>query len=239
MCGLFGCNNSQNNCCNNGRCGNITTIIRGPVGPQGPRGPIGPQGATGPAGPQGPIGLTGATGPVGPQGPIGLTGATGPVGPQGPQGLTGATGPQGIQGPAGPQGPQGLPGSSDIIYAGVNTQTNVPANSIVPLAEIATTSGSTLSVSDNEVVLPSAGSYLVSYFVNGSVNEDNNLLYSLYLNDTPVAGETIVLANTVGNTQAGSKTILINVDSPSTLSVYNTSDSSVTLASGTLTVTRI
>ena len=221
MCGLFGCNNSQNNCCNNGRCGNITTIIRGPVGPQGPRGPIGPQGATGPAGPQGPTGLTGATGPVGPQGPIGLTGATGPVGPQGPQ------------------GPQGVAGSSDIIYAGVNTQTNVPANSIVPITEITSTSGSTLSVSDNEVVLPSAGSYLVSYFVNGSVNEDNNLLYSLYLNDTPVAGETIVLANTLGNTQAGSKTILINVDGPSTLAVYNTSGSSVTLSSATLTVTRI
>ena len=239
MCGLFGCNNSQNNCCNNGRCGNITTIIRGPVGPQGPRGPIGPQGATGPAGPQGPTGLTGATGPVGPQGPIGLTGATGPVGPQGPQGLTGATGPQGIQGPAGPQGPQGIPGSSDIIYAGVNTQTNVPANSIVPLAEIATTSGSTLSVSNNEVVLPEAGSYLVSYFVNGSVNEEGNLLYTLYLNDAPIAGETIVISNTLGNTAASSKTILLNVDGPSTLSVYITSDSSVTLASGTLTVTRI
>ena len=232
MCGLFGCNNSQNNCCNYRR-DNITTVIRGPVGPQGPRGPIGPQGATGPAGPQGPQGLTGA---IGPQGPQGLTGATGP---QGPQGLTGATGPQGIQGPAGPQGPQGIPGSSDIIYAGVNTQTNVPANSIVPLAEIATTSGSTLSVSNNEVVLPEAGSYLVSYFVNGSVNEEGNLLYTLYLNDAPIAGETIVISNTLGNTAASSKTILLNVDGPSTLSVYNTSDSSVTLASGTLTVTRI
>ena len=216
MCGLFGCNNGQNNCCNQRRCGNIATIIRGPVGPQGPRGPIGPQGATGPQG------LTGATGPVGPQGPQGLTGATGPVGPQGPQ------------------GEQGVPGASEAIYAGVNTLTVIPANSIIPITSIRATPSSTQSVSNNEVVLPSAGSYLVSYFIDGAVGEEGEtLLYTLYLNGSPVPGETITQTGEVNSVMSSSKTILVNVTEPATLSVYNTSASSVSLSSATITVVKL
>ena len=144
MCNLFGCNN---NGCNN--CSNIR-YIRGPQGPVGPSGARGPQG---PQGPVGPIGPTGATGPIGPQGPVG---ATGPIGPQGPTGAT---------------GPQGPSGTSDAIYAGANDAT-VVSNAIIPLAEVTATPTTTLSVENGSVILPEAGTYLVNYFIDGSVPAD-------------------------------------------------------------------
>ena len=222
MCCLFGCNHNCN--CSN----HNVRFIRGPIGPtgpQGPRGPIGPQGATGPIGPQGPTGATGAIGPQGPQGPVGATGATGPIGPQGPVGATG---------PVGPQGPQGVSGTNDILYAGNNTTQSVASNSIINIAEIASTPTTTLSVVNSEVVLPEAGSYLVSYFANGSVPDDN-LSITLYLDGNPIAGETI-LVNSVNEQNAVSKTILINVDDASNLSLYNTSTGTASLTSASITV---
>ena len=240
MCCLFG-----NNCCNN-RC-NRPVVIRGPMGPTGPagpRGPQGPQGATGAIGPQGPAGpqgATGATGPagaVGPQGPQGATGAIGPQGPAGPQGETGATGAVGPQGPAGPQGATGATGpagTNDAIYAGTNTSSTVNAATIIPIAQIAATAGTTMSVSANAINLPEAGTYLVSYFANGSV-PSGNLSTSLYLDGTQVSGETIVQTNTAGSSSAAGKTVLITTNGAGTLSLYNTSGETATLSSATLTV---
>lgn len=228
MCCLFGCNHNCN--CSN----NNVRFIRGPIGPTGPqgaRGPIGPQGATGPIGPQGPTGATGAIGPQGPQGPVGATGA---IGPQGPVGATGATGATGPQGPVGPQGPQGVSGTNDIIYAGNNATQAVAPNTIIAIDEIASTPTSTLSVVNSEVVLPEAGSYLVSYFANGSVPDDN-LSLSLYLNGAPIAGENI-LANSVNEQVSLGKTVLINLTEAGTLSIYNTSTQTASLNSASITV---
>ena len=239
MCCLFG-----NNCCNNNRCNNRTVVIRGPMGPAGPqgaRGPIGPQGATGATGPQGPAGPTGATGP---QGPRGFTGATGPQGPQGPQGETGATGPQGPQGPqgetgaTGPQGPQGPAGTNNAIYAGTNTSTTVGAGDVIPVTQLAATTGTTMTVSSNAINLPAAGTYLVSYFINGSANP-GNLSVSLYLNDAAVSGETITIGNQSDLTSAAGKTILLTVNAAGTLSLHNVSDEEWTFSSATLTVMKL
>ena len=173
----------------------------------------------------------------GPQGPAGQQGARGPIGPQG------ATGPQGPQGPVGatgPQGPQGVPGASDAIYAGVNTLTVVPANTIVPITFIRSTPSTTQSVSGNEVVLSSSGTYLVSYFIDGSVDGDNNvLLYTLYLNGSPIPGETITQSSAGESVMSSGKTILVNVTAPATLSVYNTSSTSASLSSATITVVKL
>ena len=234
MCCLFG-----NNCCNN-RC-NRPVVIRGPMGPTGPagpRGPQGPQGATGAIGPQGPAGpqgATGATGPAGAVGPQGPQGATGAVGPQGPQGATGAVGPQGPAGPQGATGATGPAGTNDAIYAGTNTSSTVNAATIIPIAQIAATAGTTMSVSANAINLPEAGTYLVSYFANGSV-PSGNLSTSLYLDGTQVSGETIVQTNTAGSSSAAGKTVLITTNGAGTLSLYNTSGETATLSSATLTV---
>lgn len=219
MCCLFGNN------CNCNRCNNTPTVIRGPrgpigpSGPQGARGPQGPQGATGPAGP---TGATGATGAVGPQGPIG------PVGPQGPQGATGATGATGAVGPQGPVGPAGI---NDAIYAQSSVAT-VAAGAIIPLALNTATPNTTFSVSDNAVNLPEAGTYIVSYYANGSV-PTGDFITTLYLNGAALANETIIQSDSVG---AASKTALITTTGPATLSLYNGSASVATLSDASITV---
>ena len=206
MCCLFGCNNN----CRNINCGNRPVIIRGP------QGPAGPQGARGPIGPMGPQGFTGATG---------ATGATGPQGPQGPQGETGATGATGPQGPA---------GTNDVLYANSAANT-VATNTIIPLTQNAATTGTTMSVANNAVTVTDEGYYLITYFVNGSV-PSGDMTTALYLNGSPVSGETITLGNTAGNNQAASKTVLLNVPAGGTLSLYNTSAQTATLTGAGLTV---
>ncbi len=226
MCNLCGCNR----CCNNGfnfrqginpinnsfncrSCNNNPIIIRGPVGPTG---------ATGARGPIGPQGATGATGPQGPAGPVG---ATGPIGPVGPQGATGATGPQGPAGPA---------GTSDAIYANLSG-TTATSGSIIPLALDTATPTTTMSVSGNAVNITEAGTYLVSFFANGSV-PTGDFSTSLYQNGSAIAGESIIIDDSTG---AGSKTILVNAGAGDTLSIYNTSAQTATFSGASLTVVKL
>ena len=257
MCNLCGCNggcnnnfnnrqgfNLINNSCNR-QCNNNPIVIRGPVGPTGAtgaRGPIGPQGATGATGPQGPAGPTGATGAIGPQGPAGPTGATGAIGPQGPAGPTGATGaigpqgpigPTGATGPQGPIGPQGPAGTSDAVYANLNG-TTATSGEVIPIALDTATPTATMSVSGNAVNIADAGTYLVSFFANGSVPTGDST--SLYQNDAPITGESIIISDSVG---AGSKTILVIADAGDTLSIYNTSADTATLLGASLTVVKL
>ena len=241
MCNLCGCNGGCNNSFNNRQgfiaindnpfhrhCNNNPVIIRGPVGPTGAtgaRGPIGPQGATGatgPQGPQGPIGERGATGPVGPAGPIGATG---------PQGPTGATGPQGPTGATGPQGPAG---TNDAIYANSGTIAVVDG-SIIPIALTTATADTTMSVTDNAVNITETGVYLVSYFADGEVaNDDFNV--SLNVNDAPVANETLTFPAVSG---LGSKTILLSLNAGDTVSLRNTSGETATLTDASITLLKL
>ena len=220
MCNIFGCNNHHCNGCNH--CNNIR-YIRGPQGPTGATGARGPQGPQGPVGPIGPTGATGATGAIGPQGPVGPQGETGP---QGPVGATGAVGPQGPTGATGATGPQGPSGTNNAIYAGVN-DTTADANAIIPLALVDQTADTTLSVSNGSVNLPQAGTYLISYFVNGSV-PTGSLSTTLYLNDAPITAEVLTISS-AGDLNSASKTILITTTGAGTLSLYNTSTETATI----------
>ena len=243
---LFGCNGGCNRNCNCNNCTNNVTVIRGPrgpigpAGPQGARGPQGPQGATGPigpVGPQGPVGATGATGATGPQGPVGATGPQGPVGATGavgPQGSVGPQGPVGATGATGATGPQGPAGTNDAIYAGSGTAT-VEANSIIPIALITATPNTTLSVSNNAVNLPEAGTYLVSFFANGSAGEGDDFSISLYLNGSPIVNENVVV-NSEGRLVSVSKTLLVTTANAGSLSIHNTSNTGVTLNSASIMV---
>ena len=216
MCCFF-----NSNSCGRCNCNNVT-VVRGPAGPTGAtgaRGPIGPQGATGATGPQGPAG------PIGPQGATGAIGPQGPVGPVGPQGATGATGPQGPVGPA---------GTSDAIYASSGAVV-VAEGEIIPITLTTASPATTMTVSDNAVNITEDGTYLVSYYVGGSVPA-NEFVVSLYLNGTAVTNENIVQSNSAG---AASKTILLNLTSGDTLSLYNTSASEATLSDASITVLKI
>lgn len=234
--------NFFNPCCQNTpmRYCNQPSIeyIRGPMGPvgaTGPRGPMGPQGAQGPQGPQGPQGATGATGATGPVGATGATGATGPQGPQGIQGETGATG------ATGPQGPQGEPGTSalqDALYAYGGTQT-VASGAIIPLANSTSTPTTTMTLTDNAIVLP-AGTYLVTYGATGTRTTDGNLSAQLYANGSALANEIVSDNATSANSANLSKTILYTAAADgTTLSLYNTSGESVNLTGANITAVRI
>lgn len=255
--------NFFNPCCQNTpmRYCNQPSIeyIRGPMGPvgaTGPRGPMGPQGAQGPqgatgaTGATGPVGATGATGATGPQGPQGIqgetgaTGATGPQGPAGPQGaqgIQGETGATGPQGPVGPQGPQGEPGTSalqDALYAYGGTQT-VATGAIIPLANSTSTPTTTMTLTDNAIVLP-AGTYLVTYGATGTRTTDGNLSAQLYANGAALANEIVSDNATSANSANLSKTILYTAAADgTTLSLYNTSGESVNLTGANITAVRI
>ncbi|MBP3492343.1 MAG: collagen-like protein [Clostridia bacterium] len=190
------------------------------------RGPMGPVGATGPRGPMGP---QGAQGPQGPQGATGATGATGPVG------ATGATG------ATGPQGPQGEPGTSalqDALYAYGGTQT-VATGAIIPLANSTSTPTTTMTLTDNAIVLP-AGTYLVTYGATGTRTTDGNLSAQLYSNGSALANEIVSDNATSANSANLSKTILYTAAADgTTLSLYNTSGESVNLTGANITAMRI
>lgn len=221
------------------RCDNICqpnyVYLRGPRGPIGPQGPVGPMGAMGPAGPIGPTGATGATGatgPIGPQGPIGPTGATGATGPVGPQGPTGATGATGATGPQGPAG------TNDAIYAGVYAGTTA-TDTVLPIALVQETTDSTMSVTDNSISITESGVYLVSYSLSGTPDAGgSDLSVSLYNNAVAVPNETISV-DTTTEEESISRTILLSLTAGDLLSIYNTSDSTITLGSATLTVLRL
>lgn len=153
-------------------------------------------------------------------------------GPQGPAGPRGPIGPQGATGATGAQGPSG---TNNIIYAGTNTTQTVATNTVIPISLITATAGTTMSVSSNAVNLPEAGTYLVAYFVNGSVTT-GSLAVSLYLNGSQISGETITLDGSDGTTNAAGKTILITVTGAGTLTLVNTSADTATLNSATITV---
>lgn len=255
--------NFFNPCCQNTpmRYCNQPSIeyVRGPMGPvgaTGPRGPMGPQGAQGPqgatgaTGATGPVGATGATGATGPQGPQGIqgetgaTGATGPQGPAGPQGaqgIQGETGATGPQGPVGPQGPQGEPGTSalqDALYAYGGTQT-VATSAIIPLANSTSTPTTTMTLTDNAIVLP-AGTYLVTYGATGTRTTDGNLSAQLYAKGAALANEIVSDNATSANSANLSKTILYTAAADgTTLSLYNTSGESVNLTGANITAMRI
>ena len=204
----------------------------GPVGATGPRGPMGPQGAQGPQGPQGATGATGATGPVG------ATGATGATGPQGPQGIQGETGATGATGPQGPQGEPGTSALQDALYAYGGTQT-VASGAIIPLANSTSTPTTTMTLTDNAIVLP-AGTYLVTYGATGTRTTDGNLSAQLYANGSALANEIVSDNATSANSANLSKTILYTAAADgTTLSLYNTSGESVNLTGANITAVRI
>ena len=92
-----------------------------------------------------------------------------------------------------------------------------------------------MTVSDNAVNITEDGSYLVSYFIGGSV-PTNEFIVSLYLNGVAIANENIVQSNSAG---AASKTIVLNLSAGDTLSLYNTSATEATLSAASITVLKV
>ena len=79
------------------------------------------------------------------------------------------------------------------------------------------------------------GVYLVSYFADGSVT-DNDFSISLYQNGSALTGETITVTDTDG---AVSKTILVNASAGDTLAIYNSATSQATLDGASITALKL
>lgn len=165
-----------------------------------------------------------------PTAPTGVTAryVIGATGPRGPQGATGATG---------AQGPQGERGLQDALYALGGTGT-IASDAIIPISENTSTTNSTITVTNNQVIVP-AGVYLISYGVSGTTIETaGNMTVTLYAGGTALSnGEITEYAETT-QAKSLSKTIMYKATTAVTLSLYNTSDSSITLGEAFLTVVR-
>lgn len=142
-------------------------MATGANGVQGLTGPTGNTGLTGSTGPKGNTGTTGPTGADGTQGPIGPTGNTGSTGPTG---ITGSTGATGLQGNTGATGINvlaygSLRGAGNEIPG--STLTKVPFNSVGPLS-----STIQISPSGNELVVTTAGLYLITVSINAEATTE-------------------------------------------------------------------
>lgn len=196
----------------------------------GPRGPVGPQGIPGPRGFNGLRGPQGVPGPVGPQGPAGATG------PQGPQGLTGATGAVGPQGPAGATGPQGPAGVSYTVHAENTATESVATNTIIPIAQVAQSTGGAFTVSNNAVNVP-IGEYLVTFGGAASTTGATQKTITLYVNGA-TSNNVVYDGSDTGITSAA-KTVYLNFSSPGTLSIYNTTADTASFNNAFITVTQL
>ena len=202
-------------CIFNNDCG-CNRVIRVPVSQIG-------QSIQGPTGPVGPIGPQGATGPTGP------TGATGIQGPQGIQGV------QGIQGATGPTGPSGAFDTFGSFYSTgpqiVTSATNIPLSSTIL--------SNNVTLNNNTVIVPNAGTYIVNYGVGRATTATTDAI-NLNLNNANVAGTTRVMSNS--NPTSG--TIILSIPANGTLRITNTAAANLTLGSATepagyLSLTRI
>lgn len=129
------------------------------------------------------------------------------------------------------------------LYAG-NTSIDVNENEIIPLSVITQTPSSGITFSDNAAIVPS-GTYSVSFGFTveenteneGAQNNDNTntITVSLYLNGSPVYGETI----SSNGSNSVSKTILKSLNTGDMLSLQNISNCSVTFANVFLTIVKI
>jgi hypothetical protein len=154
------------------------------MGEVGPIGSEGLKGSTGEVGPKGSEGLKGSTGEVGPKGSEGLKGSTGEVGPKGSEGLKGSTGevgPKGSEGPSGPTGPEG-PVAAPVFaefYALMppDNAATVGAGIPVEFPQTGPTTGVIVRQTASKFVLPSIGTYRVSFSV--STDEPGQLVIAL------------------------------------------------------------
>ncbi len=135
-----------------------------------------------------------------------------------------------IAGNQGARGPQGLPGTSDSIYA-VSTGT-ITAGGLAPLNLSVATPTATPTVTNNAINLP-VGYYLVSYSVSGSSTEAITL--ALQQNGSVISTITSTGAGTIDS----SKTLLVQVTSPSTLTLVNQGEQDLTNSNVGITVLKV
>ena len=151
----------------------------------------------------------------------------------------GIPGPQGAVGPRGPQGPQGAmgsPGARDAIYANATAVTLTETTGLIPINLIRATTGTSMTVTGNTVILP-AGTYLVTYNYNATATNTGNAILQLQLGNTAI--DTITQAVTTNEAYTGSSTLLVTTTTDTPLGVYKADTNTITYNNVNLTVMKV
>ena len=148
--------------------GQLERVLPTAIGPTGPTGPSGADGATGAVGA---VGATGAQGASGPTGPVGDSGAQGPIGTQGPAGLS--YGNTIVGAPTSSLTGCGTADLAGMVIAPTQTsriwisgQARLSANGATGarlIADVRTSSGSTLGSPDSGAPFPVTAALPVQY----------------------------------------------------------------------------
>ncbi|OQR53131.1 collagen-like protein [Bacillus sp. CDB3] len=235
---------------------------QGPVGPQGPPGPAGTggsepgaTGATGATGPQGPAGTggsepgaTGATGATGPQGPAGTggsepgaTGATGATGPQGPAGTGGSEpGATGATGATGPQGPAGTGQGCTSAAGSVINSFGGSSQTVGDQHKVDFTGGNFVAKNvhwngSNTFTIQESGLYYLSGMLSAAPNQAGPLGVSIFRNGEVTNDWSGFSSGTNTSTSSGQQVVgfgMMELQAGDTISLYNRSGHSITLADG-------
>jgi Collagen triple helix repeat (20 copies) len=183
----------------------------------------GPTGATGAIGLTGLPGLAGATGPKGEAGASGPTGAIGPKGEAGTAGPTGAIGPTGATGSTGAAGPAGSSGSTAYaeFYALMppDNAATVAAEAPVQFPQNGPTTGTITRLNSAEFVLPSIGTYSLSFSV--SVTEPGQLVIALDSGGGMVELPYTVYGRATGTSQIAGDALVTTTAADSTVELRN------------------
>jgi hypothetical protein len=195
----------------------------GTPGAQGIEGPRGFAGLIGLEGPEGPRGFSGLPGPEGAEGLKGSTGETGPKGSEGPKGSTGEVGPRGSEGPSGPAGPEGpvAPPVFAEFYALMppDNAATVGAGIPVEFPQTGPTTGDIVRQTASKFVLPSIGTYRVSFSV--SADEPGQLAIALNTGSGMVELPYTVYGRAIGTSLIAGDALVTTSASNSVLEVRN------------------
>lgn len=136
-------------------------------------------------------------------------------------------------------GPRGADAPRDALYA-YSTSQSVDAGAIILLTTTQSTPSTSIALSNNTLTLP-VGTYLVSFGATGIATSADaiSLGVQLYINNTASTPDNLLAYSLTATNANLSKTIVLNVTSPTTLSLHNSSSVSSTYDNAYITVLKI
>ncbi len=163
--------------------------------------------------------VSGATGPTGLQGVTGPTGPTGPAGPTGEIGPQGIAGVQGVTGPTGPTGPAAGLNAYGGLYSTTSQQfqeisgTPVTVNLENEMEDYDVTLGS------NTITIIEGGIYEITYNISATITDSGNLEVAVRNKDQTIEESKGTLTLSPNVTGSLSKSIILDLENDSELSL--------------------
>ena len=118
-----------------------------------------------------------------------------------------------------------------------NTATeSVATNTIIPISQTAQSTGGTFTVSNNAVNVP-IGEYLITFGGAASTTGATQKTITLYVNGE--ATNNVVYDGSDPGLTSAAKTVYLNLSSPGTLSIYNTTVDTASFNNAFITVTQL